>query len=319
MSLLWKRKCKLTIQINTGEPDALDLSEFKINFRVAQPTVEQPKYAEIYIYNLSQETMNKLADVDNKKTKTKVILEVAYGSAPLEILFKGEVFQYRRGRENGCDTYLCVLAQTGDDYKQNAVINTCIPANTTVDEMGNVLIKEAENYGIDQGYISQLSDQKYPRGRVFFGSLDAHIQQFCNDNNITFSVADDVIHTYPLGGYLLQSTIKIDRTSGMIGMPQLTSEGLNVTSLINPKIQRGSYIEVDLSQMQTQNFDITYGQQKVDQAQKDANTATNKQSYFIVQSVEHVGDTRGDEWYSQMICTAPGAAQPMTGVSITGV
>ena len=56
MTLQWKRNCKLTIQLDQSEPKALDLSEFKITFQVSQPTTEQPKAAEIYIYNLSSQT-----------------------------------------------------------------------------------------------------------------------------------------------------------------------------------------------------------------------------------------------------------------------
>lgn len=70
MTLQWKRNCKLTIQLDQSEPKALDLSEFKITFQVSQPTTEQPKAAEIYIYNLSSETMNLLAGVDSQKINT---------------------------------------------------------------------------------------------------------------------------------------------------------------------------------------------------------------------------------------------------------
>ena len=75
MTLQWKRNCKLTIQIDANEPKALDLSQFKIVFNIGQATNEQPKAAEIYIYNLSSETMNLLAGVDSQKINTQVILE----------------------------------------------------------------------------------------------------------------------------------------------------------------------------------------------------------------------------------------------------
>ena len=319
MAEQWLRQCKLTIQVNKGETRALDLSDFHITFHVSQPTTDQPKYAEIYIYNLSAKTMNLLAGDDNQIKDTQVILEVGYKSKPLTVIFKGTVFQYRRGRDNQTDTWLCVLAQSSDAYKQTAVINQSVPAGVSITDMSQVLMNEAQKYNIEQGHTTELSDQQYARGRVFFGSLDRHIQQFCADNNIDFHVSDDVLNMYKLGKYIEKPAILLTRTTGMIGMPQLTTEGLNVSCLLNPQITRGARIVVDLGNLQTEGYDVQYGKQGVDQPQKNANTATNKQGYFIVQSVEHFGDNRGNDWYTQTVSTAPGAVQPMTGISITGV
>lgn len=319
MAEQWLRKCKLTVQINKNEPIALDLSDFHITFQVAQPTTDQPKYAEIYIYNLSAKTMNLLAGDDNQIKDTQVLLEVGYQSTALNLLFKGNVFQYRRGRDNQTDTWLCILAQSSDKYKQNAVINQSVPAGVSINDMNQLLMGEVQKYNVEQGYTPTLSNQQYARGRVFFGSLDRHVQQFCADNNLNFHVSDDVLNMYKIGHYIEKPAISITRHTGMIGMPELTTEGLNVSCLLNPELQRGGRIVVDLGNLQTEAYDIQYGKQGIDQPQKNANTATNKQGYFIVQSVQHFGDNRGDTWYTQTVSTAPGAVQPMTGISIKGV
>ncbi|MEQ1191211.1 hypothetical protein ABLU13_19660, partial [Acinetobacter seifertii] len=65
MTMQWMRNCRLTIQVDKNAPEALDFSDFKITFVVSQGTTEQPKAAEIYIYNLSHQTMNLLAGVDD--------------------------------------------------------------------------------------------------------------------------------------------------------------------------------------------------------------------------------------------------------------
>ena len=318
MTLQWKRNCKLTIQLDQSEPKALDLSEFKITFQVSQPTTEQPKAAEIYIYNLSSETMNLLAGVDSQKINTQVILECGYGDE-LSVTFKGRVFQYRRGRENPTDTWLCVLAVSGDVVQNEALVNVCIPAGTSKTEVGNTLIEETNKYGLVTGEIAEISEQQYPRGRVIFGSLHDSLQSFGKENNVTFDYSDDVISSINTIGYSLEPVQILTPKTGMVGMPQLTSEGLIVKCLLNPKLKRKGRVQIDMGNLQTESYDISYASQMVDQVFKNPKTATNAEGMFIIQAIEHSGDTRGDEWYTTLVCTAINAVVPKTGITINAV
>ena len=318
MTLQWKRNCKLTIQIDANEPKALDLSQFKIVFNVGQATNEQPKAAEIYIYNLSASTMNLLAGVDSQKINTQVILECGYGSE-LSVVFKGRVFQYRRGRDNPTDTWLCVLAISGDAVQNDALVNQSIPAGTSKNEVSNILVSETNKYGLVTGEIANISEQQYPRGRVFFGSLHDSIQQFGKENNIDFDYSDDVINSINKLGFSVEPVQVLTPKTGMVGMPQLTSEGLTVKCLLNPKLKRKGRIQVDMSNLQTESYDIGYSGQQVDQPYKNPKLATNAEGMFIIQAIEHSGDTRGDEWYTHLVCTAINAVVPKSGITINAV
>lgn len=239
MSLQWGRLCRLTIQINKDAPEALDHQDFHIYFHISQPTTEEPKAAEIYIYNMSKETMDLLCGIDDQKIEGQVILEAGYEASGLEIIFKGKVFQYRRGRDNQTDTWLCILAQSGDAAKNNAVINQCVPAGTSVEETKNILLKGYEEAGLQLGESPQLSDQKLIRGRVLFGSLDTNMKQFSKDNDLAYSLSDDEIHMRVIDKYTIEPVQILNPQTGVIGMPQLTSEGLNITCLLNPKLKWG--------------------------------------------------------------------------------
>lgn len=319
MAEQWLRRCKLKVQKKQGSEEALDLSAFKIYAHISQATTDAPKAAEFYIYNLSTETMNKLAGEDNENLGATVSLEVGYQSTPLELFFKGQVFQYRRGRDNEVDTWLCILCQSGDHLKTHAVVNQCVPSGTTIDEAGKILVAETEKQGVEQGEIPKLSDQAYPRGRVFFGGLYTHLEQFYNENNVFLDVDDDILGAHTYVGYRTEPMIILNRKSGMVGMPQLTMEGLEVTCLINPKLKRGQRVQVDMTNMQTEAYDIAYEPQGVDQPHKNPNLATNTGGIFIIQSIDSILDNRGNDWYSKLICTALGATVPKSGISITAV
>lgn len=319
MSEQWLRKLRLTVQIDEGQPQALDLSDFHIYFHINQATTETPKAAEIYIYNISSNTMNLLCGPDNQKVNNQVVLEVAYGSDPFEIIFKGNVFQFRRGRDNPTDTWLCILAQSGGLVKKYAVVNKSLPAGTTINDVGQALISELGVYGIEMGNVPDMSNQRYPRGRVMFGSLDFKIKGLFEENNLEFDYSDDVFDAYPINQFLTFPLQIITAKTGMIGMPQLTSEGLRVTTLINPKFKKGGRVQVDMTNLQTEGYDINYGGQGVDQPYKNPKLATNAAGIFVIQSIEMVGDNRGTEWYSQLVCTGLNATVPKSGISITAV
>lgn len=319
MTMQWMRNCRLTIQVDENAPEALDFTEFKMTFVVSQPTTEQPKAAEIYIYNLSHETMNKLAGVDDDKKNTQVILACSYGDDEPEVIFKGRVFQYRRGRYDQVDTYLCILAIAGDQVRNDATISQSVPAGTPIHGLSDLIAGEIKKYGIDAGELAKLSDQKYPRGRTLFGSFHGFIERVGRENNVTFNYSEGVLNSTDLDKFSIQPIFILSAETGMVGMPQLTSEGLIVKCLLNPKLKRMDRIKIDLTNLQSENYDIAYSGQQVDQSHKTPKLATNAQGIFVIQAIEHSGDTRGDEWYSNMVCTALGAVVPKTGISINAV
>lgn len=319
MTMQWMRNFRLTIQVDQNTPDALDFSDFKITFSVSQPTTEQPKAAEIYIYNLSHETMNKLAGVDDDKKNTQIILACSYGDDEPEVIFKGRVFQYRRGRYSPVDTYLCVLAIAGDQIRNEAVINQSVPAGTPIFGLGELIVEEAKKFGVESGDLVQLSDQKYPRGRTIFGSFHGFIERVGRENNITYDYSEGVLNSTEVDKYSIQPMYVLTADTGMVGMPQLTSEGLVVKCLLNPKLKRMDRIQIDLTNLQSENYDIAYSGQEVDQPYKTPKLATNAKGIFVIQAIEHNGDTRGDEWYSSMVCTALGAVVPKSGITVNAV
>ncbi len=319
MTLQWKRKCRLTLQMDGSSPEAFDFSEFHIVFNVGQPDVTKPKFAEIYIYNLSLAKMNLLCGIDIQKINNIVNLEIGYAAEGLSILFKGVVFQYRRGRDNPTDTWLCILAQSSDAVINYQTINKSIPAGTSVDQVKQELLGEYSKAGLQIGEHPELSDQRLIRGRVLFGSLHENMLQFAKENESVMCLADDEIFMAQANKYTLAPVQVLTAKTGMIGMPQLTSEGLHVNSLMNTKLKFMGRVQIDLSNLQTEAYDIQYGSQQKDQVFKDPKKATGASGIFIIVSVIHRGDNRGNAWYSELICKSIDGVVPKSGVSITAV
>lgn len=330
MSEQFGRKCRLTVQIapeveavdETTSPGvrlALDLSDMRIVFRVNQATTDNAQFAEIYVYNLSEDTMNTLEGEAVVTAGQKVILEAGYGD-DMGIIFKGDVFQVRRGRESQTDTWFCMLAQAGNKALSTAVVKQEFAAGTTPVQQRDFLKEQFKKCGVEAGYMCDVSkDQGLPRSKSVMMALMDFLRQFCKDNNTEAFIEDDTLSMIPRGGNNGEPAFVLNTRTGLVGMPQLTTDGLNVTCLLNPRLKHGGQIEVDQNSIQTQSYDVTYGGQYIDQTQKSLQTAGGKQGRYNIVSVSHAGDTRGNDWYTQLIAVGVGAQVQISGTSIKAV
>lgn len=330
MTRQFDRTCRLTVQIAPeveavdestapGVRLALDLSDMRIVFRVNQATTDNAQFAEIYVYNLSEDTMNTLEGEAVVTAGQKVILEAGYGE-DMATIFKGDVFQVRRGRESQTDTWFCILAQAGNKALSTAVVKHEFPAGTTPAQQRDFIMQEFKKCGVESSYMCEVSkDQGLPRSKSVLSSLMDFLRQFCRDNNTEAFIEDDTISMIPRGGNNGQPAFVLNTRSGLVGMPQLTTDGLNVTCLLNPRLKHGGQIELDKNSIQTQAYDIAYSSQYIDQTQKSLHTAGGKEGRYNIVSVCHSGDTRGNDWYTQLIAVGVGAQVQISGTSIKAV
>lgn len=129
-----------------------------------------------------------------------------------------------------------------------------------------------------------MSDQKYLRGRTLFGSFHGFIERVGRENNVTFDYSEGVLNSTDLDKFSIQPIFILSAETGMVGMPQLTSEGLVVKCLLNPKLKRMDRIKIDLTNLQSENYDIAYESQGKDQPHKTPKLATNAQGIFVIQA-----------------------------------
>jgi hypothetical protein len=187
MSENWKRACQLIVGIEKGKTDALDFSEFRIVFSVGQALVGQPGTAEVYVYNLSVETMNKFKGEDGEfRTGQDFALYAGY-EGNIGLIFQGQVFQFRRGRESPTDTYLCIIAQNADIQHNFAVVKGPLAAGRTLEQEKQAILESFKANGAKTGYIAPSANQsEAPRGKTYFGLASEYLQQYAENNNQDF-------------------------------------------------------------------------------------------------------------------------------------
>lgn len=311
----WVRKASLIVAAGA---DGLDLSEMRFKFNVRQSDEESPNTATIRVYNLSDDTVRNIIGGGTVEY-TRVILQAGYPSAAFGVIFDGTIKQFRRGRENATDTYLDILAAMGDIEFNFGVCNATLVAGSTPADRVKAI---AAGMGLPVGQVSDFSTGgTLPRGKVLWGMARALMRCEAATRGATWSIQDGKVNVVALDGYLPGEAVVLSSLTGMIGIPEQTEQGVTVRCLLNPKLKIGGLVKIDnasinrtmQADLRASGFDsreLPSGDGFRPQLPYDKNAGLQflaniaNDGLYRVYVVEYAGDTRGQEWYSDIVCLA---------------
>lgn len=331
---------------------AIDLSNLRIEFEVGQNDTQIPNTLRVRIYNVAPGTQNKLLTL-NPNTRpsaqlppgaipagsvaaltqagavsngnppqqqhqylyNQVQLTVGYQNGPKSLLFTGDIITYSFGKERNVDSFLELIAADGDSFHNQTVVSFTTPAGSTpkqqVDQLtdaGGINPSQATTDLLNQtGGIANI------RGKVSFGLARLAMDRVSRNLGTRWSIQNGVLTLVPITGYLPGTIININSSTGMIGTPRATDQGVIVRCYINPLIQIGQAVQLLTSDIQ---------QTLVVQSELAGASITSKQfiaavpnnaptALFRVIVAEHKGDTRGNDWYTELTCLAIDPSAPI--------
>jgi hypothetical protein len=289
MTQQYLRACRLTVE---GGGESVDLSELRIRFQVDQHTLQTPNVGDITISNLSDATAQRI-----KGEGTLVTLEAGYQSG-YGLIFKGQIIQKRTGRENPVDTYLNILAQGGDQAYNHAVVNKTLAAGHTYKDQVLAAYEVMKPFGITLGYITDLGSKKMPRGRVMFGMARDVLRTVAISTGTSWSISNNQLTVVKDTEATPGGAIVLNSRTGMIGLPVQTIDGIQVKALLNPMIGPGTLIQINQADIQEAKLSADY----LGEVGNSMIPSKADDGFYKVLVVSHSGDTRGDTWYSDMLC-----------------
>lgn len=284
----------------------IDLSELHIRFQVRNTTAQTLKRAEIRIYNLNQDTARKI-----QNEFTRVELSAGYGDE-VGLIFQGQIAQIQVGRENATDSYVHIFAQDGDAAYNFATTNRTLAKGWTPDQFYSALLQDLSSFGLTAGYKPDFSAESASRGMACYGMTRDHLRNLAEQQGCEWSIEDGKLNFIKLSSFLPGEAVVLNSSSGMIGTPEMTIQGLVVRSLLNSNIKSGGQIKIDNASIASLTINIPY-------AGNEVVPGTDADGYYVSRVVQHVGDNRGLEWYTSMICVAVDGTAPAVGPTIVDV
>jgi len=299
MSRNWIRKIKLSI--GTGKSGEIDVSGMRIRFIIYRKIIETPNSGWFRIYNLSKGTASKIADPDSLGKKVK--LEAGYqdNSGPI---FEGTIVYAVTGRESPTDTYVDVYcADSKKAINEATVEKTFDPGSTQKDHVDYIFNQFQGVEDISKGIIRGLSELKFPKNVTLYGRASDAMRTIAKSNDATWYFDMGKLYHLPVKSGDKNKplgTVDLNVNSGLIGMPQETTEGIIVTALINPVYMLNVELKIDQKMINRGPFALSIAGQ-VQDAYAYSNIGAGDGQY-VIQAIEWRGDTHGQEWYAIMTC-----------------
>lgn len=278
--------------VNTGDV----AGGLRIRFSVQQGDTSKPNVCNVIVTNPAPS--NAKAFMQEFK---RITLAAGYGGET-RIIFKGEIIQARSGREDVTDTYLHVLARSGERARNYATVNQALAAGHTYRDRIDLAAKAMRQYGIAIGHIDDLGGKKFPRNYIAFGMAKDLLREVCEGAGASWSIQNNTFQVVKNDSTVPGSRVVLNSNTGLIGRPVQTIQGIEGRCLLNPMLLPGGKVEINEKSVEQAALDPAYqGERSNALIQRIAADGVYK-----LYVVEHSGDTRGIEFYSDFIGIANG-------------
>ena len=308
----WLRVYRLAV---TSVNEVIDLSDLKFSFDIFMNDTETLNYATIRVYNVATATLQKiLAEF------AVVWLEVGYeGAQNMATIFRGNIKQFKRGRESATDTFLEIGAADGDFGYNSGVASGSFPAGSTLLQRAQAL---AASLGSEVDTSNPLAMGALnsnggilPRPRVAAGMARAELRVIAETAFCRWSIQNGKVTFTPLDRASIVPVVVFNSLTGLIGTPEATPDGITLRTLLNPLVVVGSTIQINNAALNAaQGNDAittvtapgggTMIQNFPDLDVVSFYASTNEDGLYTVIDMHLFGDTRANDWYADLTALA---------------
>ncbi|WP_210459600.1 hypothetical protein [Pantoea ananatis] len=340
MSQNWMRHFELQLLNDKG--DGIALTDLKVTFNIQKmpATIFNGFVGDFKIYNLSPATQNRI--MSQEFTRIQVI--AGYNGNPDEagnypdrnvgMIFNGDIRFTVAGKDNVTDSWLLLQCIDGWQGHLYASVRTTVAAGWKYSDLFEAGMKTYQPYGITAGSVPDFPDTVFPRGRVLVGNTCDVMYSLARKCDANWWYENNQVNIVPESKYI-DEVVVLNSSTGLIGMPQQTmGAGVNVRCLINPAIKLGGLVRLDQAsvyRVALSNEQIGMSPARLNESASDGNlyvdgipgsqpAAINTDGDYTVGSIDYTGDTRGQNWYMDLLCLAKGAKelQSVSTIAKTG-
>jgi hypothetical protein len=317
----WTRQLQLLVYKSPtstkNEFPTIDLSQFRVTFQIMQNDKQSPNHAIVRVYNLKPSTVAAISGEYGA-----VQLSAGYVNQNYSTIFSGTIKQFHIGRINATDSYLDMYCADGDIPYIQGVVYASLPKGSTVQKQLDALAGSMPELSTAAPLIITKTDLNNPtqlRNKVMFGMSNAFLSDLANTLGASWSIQNGRIQIVDAGKYVTGQIVDINVRTGLLGTPEQTDDGIKVKTLLNSAYRIGAQVRINNADInQTSYSNGTTASLNPTQYSGIENLApVTADGLYYVMVIEHSGDTRGDDWSSELTCLAMTAgvvqANSMTG------
>lgn len=226
------------------------------------------------------------------------------------------------------------LALQGTTARNNAAAaraagNTALAAQ--YDQQANTLFAQSQGLlstisnTLDPQYQSALNNlqklqdasaagsTRLPRGKVMYGMTKNYVRELSESTNTQWHFSSGQLNMVPVDGVLEGPAVVLTANTGLIGLPTQTLDGIIVRCLLNSDIKVGRLLKLDNASIQAAQFSADF------KALNEQLPSISRDGFYKALAVNHNGDTRGPNWYTEIICSSLDGTQPTTAATLNVV
>ncbi len=317
MTQQYLRNLSLVVADPAGK--GLELGALRCVFETHRGDTQSPNTCDVKVYNLSADTANLIYSPEF----TQLSMKVGYGAASasgkppvLQSIFQGSIKQVRLGREDQKNSYVAITAADGDEAYNFSALALTLGAGATASDVVQSLIKQmatavassptggSAGQQVTQGYLPTLNANQFSRGRTLYGLCRDEMRDFAGANDCKWFIQDGAVELVPNTGYIQAPPVLITPFTGLIGTPEQTQNGLELTVLMNPSIKIGRTVQLDYSNINQLRYGTDKESTLLNTLLAQTSTKLSPSGTYYVMKAEHSGDTRGTPWYTKLTCLA---------------
>lgn len=252
MSQLYLRKCRLSFKkggqiVQTINPGDGTDDQIQIEFSVSKSLSSTANTASIRVWNLAEGTRNALG-----KEFDGVEIEGGYippdGGSNVGTIFAGSIRDGENRplhRQDGLDIVTTIDCGDGDAALRRATIAKTFPAGTPVKDVVDEIYRQFEKEGISRGEMKGLDGlPPFKRPYSMCGACDREMDRLGRSNRFYWSIQNETFETLPGDGYI-GGVVLLTPSTGLIGTPSLTDNGVKADALLNPQIRPGRRVQIE--------------------------------------------------------------------------
>lgn len=297
-NVLYGRRYRVMVSSKKGA--ALDVSQLRCMFDIRKTLTPQPNFSTVTIYNLNAETENQIINEGDT-----VIVEAGYEGEQYGLIFRGDVVQAVRGKEDGVSYKLTLNSIDGDRFLNSGYVTFSVAKGQTARTQISAVTDRAK-IPAKLGTISgNLQSAQLTRGKVFFGMAKDYLRQLAQSNSATFYLEDGKVNVITAQDYPPNEIVDLSPDSGLIGTPMQNDFGVNFKSLLNPRLKINSLVRINNSLIQEQTYQFGQMPRGLDSA-----------GIYRIIGMRFYGDTQGEAWYTECDCVSQ-AGGVMPGLMVS--